>query len=142
MMYGTSMTMEADLGISAESETETMVMRVREPPGGLATGFVIDDGGVPTMVVELFLYMDAPDMSVPVSDHDVQSKEASVVLVGPMTYHPDGRIQINLSNVTPIDMTVNIDPDAFIGDGNVDTQVPVGEMRLQLLSNPLRGGEL
>jgi hypothetical protein len=141
MMYGTSMTMEADLGVSAESDTETMVMRVREPPGGPVIGYVIDDGGTPAMVVELLLYMDAPDMSVTLSDHDVQSKEASVVLKGPMSYHPDGRIQINLSNLTAIDMTVNIDAPFGVG-GNVDTQVPIGEMRLQLLSLPLRGGEL
>ena len=57
-------------------------MRLREPAGGPVTGYIIDDGGEPTMVVALDLYMDAPDLSLPLVDgHDLHSKPLSISLL-------------------------------------------------------------
>ena len=44
-------------------------MRVREPAGGgPVTGYIYDEGGMPTMIVALDLYMDAPGASYRLED--------------------------------------------------------------------------
>jgi hypothetical protein len=139
-MFGTSLTMKASVGISITTDTGTNVMRIREPAGGQVQGFIIDDGGSPKMVASLDLYMDAPDMSIPLSDHDLHSKQISIALAGPVTFLPDGRIAIALANVADVPMAVNIDAPLGLG-GAVEMILPAGEMKLQLVSRPLRGVE-
>ena len=69
-MYATSVAMTAAaLGIPITADTGTSVMRLREGPDGPAEGFIVDRDGVPTLVVALDLYMDAPDMAVPLATH-------------------------------------------------------------------------
>lgn len=140
-IYATSLTLTATLGVGITTDTGTSVMRVREPPGGPVKGFIIAgaDGG-PTMVVALDVYMDAPDMSVPLSSHDLHSKPLSLLLEGPVTFLPDGRIAIALTNVLEVPVEVNIDAPLGLG-GSVQMVLPAGEMKLQLLSRPLRGVE-
>ncbi|MBX3157563.1 MAG: Ig-like domain-containing protein [Deltaproteobacteria bacterium] len=138
-MYGTSVAMHATAIIGIDTDTGTAVMRVREPAGGgTVTGYIVDDNGTPTLVVALDLYMDAPDMSIPLSDHDLHSKQLSVTLKGPVSFLPDGRIAISVANVAEVPVTVAIDAPLGVG-GTVEMVVPAGEMKLQLLSNPLRG---
>lgn len=138
-MYGTSTSMSADAGISISTDTGTSIMRVREPASGPVMGHIVDRGGTPTFVLSLELYMDAPDMSIPLSDHDLHSKPLSVTLEGPMSFLPDGRIAIALSNTAdlPVEITIN----APLGiDGSVQLIVPAREMKLHLLSPAPRGG--
>ncbi|MEO8704082.1 MAG: Ig-like domain-containing protein [Kofleriaceae bacterium] len=139
-MFGTSLTMKASVGISITTDTGTNVLRIREPADGPVKGYIIDDGGAPTMVVALEMYMDAPDMSIPLSDHDLHSKQMSISLRGPVTFLPDGRISIALSNVADVPVAVNIDAPLGLG-GAVEMALPAGQMKLQLLSRPLRGVE-
>lgn len=140
-MYGTSTTMTATVfGFDITTDTNVSIMRVREPASGPITGYVIDRGGTPTLVVTLDLYMDAPDMNVPFSDHDLHSKPLSVALEGPMTFLQDGRISIALQNTADIPIEVNI--SNFASDGSVQLLVPAREMRLQLVSPPPRGRAL
>ena len=140
-MYATSVAMLATAVVSISTETGTSVMRVRRPATGPVTGYIIDDGGTPTMVVALDLYMDAPDMSILLSTHDLHSKLLSVSLRGPVTFLPDGRISISVSNTA--DMPISVAINAPLGiTGSVDMIVPKGEMKLQLLSPALRGGAL
>jgi hypothetical protein len=74
-MYATSLSMDASVGITINTDTGTSVMRIREPAGGgPVKAFIVDGGGTPKMIVALDLYMDAPDMSIPLSSHDLQSK--------------------------------------------------------------------
>ncbi|HEY5926198.1 MAG TPA: hypothetical protein VIV11_31150, partial [Kofleriaceae bacterium] len=108
---------------------------------GPVTGYLIDRNGTPTMVLALDLYMDAPDMSITLSSHDLHSKPLSVQLEGPLEFLPDGRIAISLSNTA--DLPVEIAIDAPLGiSGSVRLIVPKGEMRLQLLSPAQRGVQL
>ena len=83
--------------------------------------------------------MDAPDLSLPLSSHDLHSKPLSLSLEGPLTFLPDGRIAIALSNVADVPLEINIDAPLGIG-GSVGLVLPRGEMKLQLLSPQLRGG--
>jgi hypothetical protein len=138
-MYGTSVTMSATLGLSISTDTGTAVMRVREPSGGPITGYIIDGGsGTPILVVSLDLYMDAPDMNITLSSHDLHSKPLSIALRGPVTFLGDGRIAIALSNTADVPVTVNVSAPLGLG-GAVDIIVPAGLMQLQLVSPPLRG---
>lgn len=138
-MYSTSVTMTAGaLGIPLTTTTGTSVMRVRERVDGPLEGYIVDRGGVPTMVVALDLYMDAPDMSLPIAQHDMHSKPLAVALEGPLTFTRDGRIAITLSNLADVPISVGIDAPLGI-TGAVKLVVPKGEMKLQLMSRSSRG---
>jgi hypothetical protein len=137
-MYGTSVSMSASVGISITTDTGLAMMRVREPAGGPVTGYIVDENGTPTLIVELGLYMDAPDMSIPLSSHDLHSKPLTAVLKGPMTFLPDGRIVINAANTADLPVTVNINAPLGI-NGGVRMIVPANEMKLQLVSPSSRG---
>jgi hypothetical protein len=142
-MYGTSISMTADLGLLQPSTpTGMQMMRIREPASGAVMGYVIDRNGTPTMVVALDLYMDAPDMSLPLgAGHDLHSKLLAVTLEGPLKFLPDGRIAIQLANTADLPVTVNISPP-LIGDGAIKMIVPKGEMKLSLVSPVQRGVSL
>jgi hypothetical protein len=117
-------------------------MRIREPAGGgPVMGYIINGGTTPTMVVSLDLYMDAPDMSIPLSSHDLHSKPLTIALSGPVNFLPDGRIAIQLANTADVPVTINISAPLGIS-GGVELVVPMGEMHLELVSPPLRGVEL
>jgi hypothetical protein len=140
-MYGTSTTMTATVfGIDLDTDTEMSVMRVREPAGGSVMGYVVDRAGKPTLVVTLELYMDAPDMSVIASEHDLHSKALTVTLEGPMNFLQDGRIAISLANAADLPIEVGI--TNFLLSGSVKLLVPAGQMKLQLVSPPPRGRAL
>ncbi len=140
-MYATSISMHAVVSnvIPIDEDTNTAVMRIREPASGPVTGYIIDGGGAPKLVVALDLYMDAPDMTLPLTQHDLHSKPLSVSLEGPVSFLPDGRIAIATSNTA--DLPVEVTISSSIGEvGRVQMVVPKGEMKLQLVSAPLRGG--
>jgi hypothetical protein len=127
--------------IGNTTPTGGSVMRIREPADGPVMGYIIDDNGTPTLVAQLSLYMDAPDMSLPLSaNHDLHSKPLTVALRGPLTFLPDGRISIALANDADVPVTVNIKAPLGIS-GSVDMVLPAGQMRLQLVSPPVRGSE-
>jgi Bacterial Ig-like domain len=141
-MYATSVAMHATALFSIPATTGMSVLRIREPSDGPITGYLIDDQGTPTLVLQLQLYLDAPDMNIDVPlvtpSHDLHSKQLMpVTLRGPMRFLPDGRIAISVSNVAdvPVDVTITLG-----ASGTVHMVVPRGEMKLQLVSPPLRGG--
>ncbi|HTR52735.1 MAG TPA: Ig-like domain-containing protein [Kofleriaceae bacterium] len=139
-MYGTSVNMTATVLISISTDTGTSIMRLREPQSGPIMGYIVDHNG-PTFVTELNLYMDAPDMSLPLTTHDLHSKPLTVDLSGPVTFMPDGRIAISVANTADVPVTVNTNTD-IVGNGAVDMIVPAGYMKLQLVSPPVRGAPL
>jgi hypothetical protein len=139
-MYGTSVSMTANVTIIGPQQTPTgmQTMRIREPSTGVM-GYIVDRAGTPTMIVGLELYMDAPDMSLTLgTNHDLHSKPLSVTLEGPLEFLADGRIAIALSNTADLPVTVNIFPP-LIGDGSIKMIVPKGEMKLSLVSPAQRG---
>lgn len=141
-MYATSVAMEANIGLTIPTSTGTTVMRIREPATVPLIGYIIDGGGTPKMVVSLDLYMDAPDLNVPLSSHDLHSKPLSVTLEGPVKFLPDGRIAIQVSNTAdrPVEVAIDAPPPVSIS-GTIQMIVPQGEMKLQLVSAPIRGVE-
>ena len=139
VMYGTTISMSATVGVSITTDTKTTVIRIREPASGPITGYLIDGGnGKPKLVLALDLYMDAPDMSIPLSSDDLHSKAVSVLLEGPLQVLPDGRLAIQASNVADVPLVVNIDGPLGIS-GSVQMVLAAGEMKLQLMTPPLRG---
>ena len=142
-MYGTSVALNATLAgvFTTTSNTGTSVLRVREPAGGPPTGYIVDVGGTPTLVAKLSLYMDAPDLSLPLgATHDLHSKPVTVSLSGPVTFLPDGRIAIAAVSTADVNVTVNISALGGVVSGSVTMQIPAGQMKLQLVSPLLRGG--
>jgi hypothetical protein len=139
-MYGTSVAMTSKLVglLPINSNTGTTVLRVREPSGGPVTGYIVDGGGMPIFVVALHLYMDAPDLSLPLSSHDLHSKPLQVLLKGPLQFLPDGRLAIAVTNQEDVPVTINISAPAGI-TGAVMLSIPKNQMKLQLVSPTLRG---
>jgi len=136
-MYGTSVQMTATAGLTVTTDTGTAIMRLREPSSGPITGYIFDKGGMPTFQVALALYMDAPDMSITLSSHDLHSKPLQFTLEGPVTFLEDGRIAISLANLADVPVTINI--KNILGSGGVDLVVPQSQLKLQLISPPVRG---
>jgi hypothetical protein len=60
VMYGTNVDMNAVALFTLSTSTQTSIMRVREPATGPITGYVYSDNGMPSFMVKLDLYMDAP----------------------------------------------------------------------------------
>jgi len=139
-MYATSVGLDAVALITISNDTGTSIMRVLDGATPVM-GYIIEKGGQPTMVTKLDLYMDAPDLSIPLSSHDLHSKKLTVSLEGPVTFLPDGRITIALTNTAALPVTITIDAP-IVGNGTVSMEVPAGEMKLQLISPALRGGAL
>ena len=52
---------------------------------------------------------------------------------------PDGRLAIVLANVAALPITVTITAAGLL-PGTVQMLIPAGEMKIQLVSPPLRGG--
>jgi hypothetical protein len=126
--------------IQLDTITGPLVMRLREPSGGPIQGYLISDGGTPTLVAALDLYLDAPDMRITAFGHDLHAKPLSITVRGPLRFLPDGRIAIAAANVADVPITVNL--QLLSGDltGAVNMVVPAGGLALQLVSPPLRGG--
>jgi Bacterial Ig-like domain len=138
-IYATSIGLDATALITINNDTGTSVMRVRDAAAGPVTGYIIDRDGSPVLVAALDLYMDAPDLSIPLSSHDLHSKRLAVTLDGPVTFFADGRIAITLSNTAALPVTVTVDAP-IVGQGTIGMEVPAREMKLQLVSPALRGG--
>jgi hypothetical protein len=125
-------------GTTILQDTGALVMRLREAPAGPAMGYVIDDHGTPTFVARLALYLDAPDLGFVFAEHDLHSKPLSVDVRGPLRFLPDGRIAIAVANVADVPIDVNIQGNNQTGV--VHMLMPLGGLKLQLVSPPLRGG--
>jgi len=136
VMYATSVGMDATVVTSLNVPTGLSVMRIREPAGGPVTGYLIDDKGTPTVVLALTVYLDAHDMDVPALGHDLHSKPLSLIARGPLRFLPDGRITISVANVADVPITVNLGGAL----ASVKLLASAGELKLQLVSPPLRGG--
>lgn len=124
--------------IHIDTITGPLVMRLREPSGGPIRGYLISDGGAPTLVAALDLYLDAPDMRITLFEHDLHAKPLSIAVRGPLRFLPDGRIAIAVANVADVPITVNLHGGDLTGAVNM--VVPAGGLALQLVSPPLRGG--
>lgn len=142
-MVGTSLALKATAfidpsTIDISTVTGMAVMRLREPPNGQTTGYLFDDHGVPTLVVTLTLYLDEPDMNLPLMQHDLHSRALTVELRGPVHFQPDGRIAISVTNTADVPVTIGV--SATNVAGALELTIPIGGMKIQLVSPPVRGG--
>lgn len=124
--------------INISTTTGALVMRLRESSDGPAMGYIIDDSGTPTFVATLAMYLDGPDMQLPLLNHDLHGKPLSIAVRGPLRFLPDGRIAIAVTNVADVPIDVNFQGGDLAGAVNM--LVPAGGLKLQLVSPPLRGG--
>jgi hypothetical protein len=113
-------------------------LRLREPAdGSTTTGYIYERNGKAVATVVLDLYMDAPDMNVPLVTHDLHSKPVTATLDGSVGFLADGRISIAASNLD--DVNVPIAMTAVGIPGAATMLLPSGYLNLQLLSPPSRG---
>lgn len=124
--------------INITTITGALVLRLREAADGPAMGYVIDDHGAPIFVATLAVYLDAPDLRLPLLNHDLHGKPLSIAVRGPLRFLPDGRIAIAVANVADVAIDVNIQGGGLAGA--VHMVAPAGGLKLQLVSPPLRGG--
>ncbi|MBK7540103.1 MAG: Ig-like domain-containing protein [Myxococcales bacterium] len=118
-------------------QTGLMHLRLLEPTAAGAVGYILDDGnGKPMFVIAVQTLMDAPDLSIPLVDHDVQSKPVNLVLTGPVTFLPDGRMRVELHNRGNVIIPVHI--TAPLVDGYINLRVPDGTLSLSLVTPAIR----
>ncbi|MBK7862652.1 MAG: Ig-like domain-containing protein [Archangiaceae bacterium] len=119
--------------------TRQLIMRVREPSGP-AYGYIIKEASAPNpvFVIRQSIYLDAPDLSIAggLASHDLQSKPLDVVLKGPVTFLPDGRMRVAMANLADVPLSVNI--RALGLSGGIQMRIPKGEMHLTVVGDPLR----
>jgi hypothetical protein len=71
--------------------------------------------------------------------HDLHSKPLTVDVAGPVTFTPDGRIEIALSNASAVPLSVQLSAIG-IGIGTISMEIPAGGMRMQLVGQSPKGG--
>jgi methionine-rich copper-binding protein CopC len=141
LIVGTSISMDTRaVGIVPISDLPTgmMLQRIREP-GEPAYGYILgDDAGAPQFVVNQEIDLDTPDLSIlgGAASHDLQSKPLSVTLKGPVSFRPDGRMDVALRNLNDVPLSVTI--RALGLTGAINLRIPAGEMRITLAGPLLR----
>lgn len=140
----TSLTIEATASVLGQNidlsnvQTGMMHMRILEPTAAGAVGYIMSNSeGKPIFVVTTQTLMDAPDLTIigGLVSHDVNSKPVTVTLAGPVTFLPDGRMQVVLHNVGKVLIPVNISTLGM--DGRITLRVPDGTLSLTLNSPSL-----
>ena len=150
ILYGTSIRLDTSVEVLFlnldinDVDTNTTLMRVREPADGPNIGYIVREAGVdaPQYIIQLDLYFDAPNMNISVAgvlsvSHNLHSYPLSVTLKGPVTFLDDGRLKIDLANVDAVPIDVVVDSLGFTG--NIDLNIAAGSMQIQLLGDPVRG---
>ena len=132
------MTRDAPASASRTRHRHRRSCACASPRRGPITGYIFDKGGTPTLQVALALYMDAPDMSDHAVDHDLHSQAAAA--------HPRrsgdvprGRPHRDRPREHRRRPGHDQHLERSLGSGAVDLVVPKGQMKLQLISPPVRG---
>jgi hypothetical protein len=119
--------------------THGLIMRMRET-GAPALGYIMrgPTDAYPQFVIHQSVALDAPDLSIlgGLVSHDLKGKVLDLVLKGPVTFLPDGRMKVALANTGDVSMTVNISSLGL--GGHIDLRIPRGEMHLTVVGVPLR----
>jgi hypothetical protein len=84
--------------------------------------------------------MDAPELEIlgGLASHDLVSKPVDLVMRGPVTFRPDGRLEIALHNEALVEIEVVV--GALGLDGTLFLEIAPSAMLLNLTSSPARGG--
>ena len=149
ILYGSSIRLDTTANVVIKIpinniDTGMTLMRIRQPSDGPLYGYIVEEEGVdsPQFVIKMNMYFDAPDMDISVAGvisvtHNLHSYPLSVTLKGPVTFMPDGRLKIDLENVSPVD--INVEVVALGLKGGIDMQIGTGDMQVQLFADPLHG---
>jgi hypothetical protein len=152
IIQNTSLTLNAQVNLIVASPTVTsstgmLLLRVREP-GVPTTGYImLGPDGSPEFVIDEDTYFDAPDLQISVAgipaSHNLHSYPLSMTLAGPLTFTPDGRMQVSLSNTTDVVIRVELHAvvDLLVGSvsvnaGYIELTIPAGTLNLTLKGNP------
>ncbi len=153
---------KAPIGSAPPAETGPQVMRMRytcnaanagacdNQSHGRIPGWIVESdtaGAPPEFYTNLDIYQDAPGLepmvNIPVVapnhelDTDMHSKPLTLNLVGPLTFLPDGRLQIRQvnQNVVPLAITLG---DVPLGlPGKIKLEIPAGGTTLNYLGYPI-----
>lgn len=126
------------LGITIDVSTGLMHIRLLEQGQG-AIGYILSGSdGKPVFVIAAQTLMDAPDLTIALGivSHDVNSKPVNLTMGGPVTFLPDGRMQVVLQNLGAVIIPVNVSTAGL--DGRINLRVPDRTLSLTLNTPALR----
>lgn len=147
MLYGTEKKLNAviteQLQLKMAVRSGPLVMRMRYGENGALPEALITSGGVdeagtplpPIMSASLDLYMDAPRLHIlgGLANSNLFSRKLTLNVSGPLTFLPDGRMTVTLSNETEsvIDVLIegSLGTEQFYGE--VPIVLPVGSVQMQ-----------
>ena len=143
----TSVTMFAKaIGIWLENPTGPQVMRVRhdyvDGKSVPNTGYIVWDETQQQAYFEstMNVYLDAPGLAPKVigieMDTNMHSLPLTLNLRGPVSFLPDGRMEIELTNTQMVDIDIFIDTP--FSDSNVFLKIPKEALIINLVSNPVK----
>jgi hypothetical protein len=92
-------------------------------------------------VVTTQLYVDAPDLQIlgGLGSHNLHSYPLTVALKGPVTFLPDGRLQVATTNLTDTALNVTTTITLITAQtGTLNMTVPKGEFHLTLVGEPIK----
>jgi hypothetical protein len=142
VIYGTALSMNTRaIGVLPIDNLSTgeMVMRVREG-GAPAMGYIMAEAGQahPQFVIRQGVWLDTPSLLIlgGLVAHDLVSKPLDIVLKGPLTFTPDGRMHVALQNTADVALSVGI--TALGLGGAIELRIPRNEMKLTVVGPPLR----
>lgn len=128
------------LGNWEEEPTGPQIMRVRYgvdgqgnmiPPKGYITE---NDLGQATFTTSLEVYLDAPELEpLGFGSTNLHSLPLTMNLTGPVTFLADGRMEVQLTNIDPVDIDVEITIFGF-GAAGVLLSIKEGGLSLNLVS--------
>lgn len=128
------------IGIWAEEPTGPQIMRVRYDVDGQgnmipAKGYITEnDQGQATFTTSLEVYLDAPELKpLGFGSTNLHSLPLTMNLTGPVTFLADGRMEVQLTNIDPVDIDVEI---TIFGTGAAGVQLVIdtGALSLNLVS--------
>jgi hypothetical protein len=141
-LFGTNVTINTTaIGIIPINNvsTGTLILRMLELAQPLK-GYIVNEPGLadPQFVIRLELLLDAPDLQIlgGAVSNDLKSKPLSIVFKGPVTFLPDGRMQVALKSLNDASVRVNV--QALFLSGFLELKIPAGEMKLNLLGPSVR----
>jgi hypothetical protein len=117
------------------NETGMLLLRQREPDPGGTVGYIMADAtNHPLFVVQDHAYFDAPDLKILGGSGrtDLHSKPVDMLLRGPVTFTPEGRLQVFLTNAADVNIPVNINVLGIVGIGTVTLTIPAGNVSFNL----------
>ena len=137
-LMSTSALMYAKLPIIGwkEEPTGPQIMRVRysvdgQPPKGYITE---NAQGQATFSTVLTVYLDAPELNPLSLGTNLHSLPLTMNLTGPVTFLADGRMEVQLANIDPVDIGVKIGGVA----AGVSLKIDTGALSLNLVSRLIK----